>query len=230
MAHAQTHWHSLASGMSYTELPTNSLGGRLHAFKFAPKKFRFKVALAKTYHQKYLTIQSFVRRNNALIGINGGFFSPDWKPLGLRQVNQKTLSKFKPISWWGVALFNNDGLKIISSKEYRPTYNADYAVQSGPRLVINHQVPKLKTAIAERSAICTDGKETLIIIANNHPVEINHFARILSRPYTENGLACQDALNLDGGSSSQLFSQIQNKKLMLAGLSQITDALIVEAK
>lgn len=229
--YSNTHWNVLKPGLEYTELNTNPLGGKLHAFKISPQKYQFKIDLAANHNEKYLSIKSFVKKNSALLGINGGFFSPDWQPLGLRKINNQNKYRFKNISWWGVAAFKNDTLKILSGKEYIRNPKYKNAIQCGPRLVINDNVPKLKPGIAERSAICTNhNNEILIIITNNHPISINKFAHILAQSETRNGLGCRNALNLDGGSSSQLYSQITNKRLFLPGLSGLTDALLILPK
>lgn len=228
---ARTEWEQIRPNLYYTQLTTNNWGGKLHAFKFYLKDYRLNLATSKYHNKTSLSVRQLVDKNDALFGINGGFFSPNWKPLGLRVTHNKIVSPFKGISWWGVAYSDGQRLRITSSQDYHPKQTPEFAVQCGPRLVVDGQTMKLKPGIAERSALCERSDGSVIIsIVNNQPIQIASFAKLLAKPESRNGLECRNALNLDGGSSSQLYSGMKEKRLHLAGLSLITDAVLVATR
>src|SRR4029079_12047877 len=77
-------------------------------------------------------------------------------------------------------------------------------VQGMPRLVVAGKVEHLKNQIARRTAVCADGKRLALIVTS--AAEFNAFARFLAAPIDQGGAGCVDALNLDGGPSTQLVA------------------------
>jgi hypothetical protein len=49
----------------------------------------------------------------------------------------------------------------------------------------------------------------------------------MRKPEIEGGLECTDALNLDGGSSTQLYANVRLFKINVPGINAITDAILV---
>ena len=107
----------------------------------------------------------------------------------------------------------------------------DFAIQAGPRLVVNGTIPHLKNDYAPRSALCIDNAGHIIIaITDNMSMTLALFAQLLSRSVDQNGLGCYNALNLDGGSSSQLYASIGDFRLIIPGFANVADAVIVTAR
>jgi exopolysaccharide biosynthesis protein len=52
-------------------------------------------------------------------------------------------------------------------------------------------------------------------------------AKTMVASQIEGGLGCINALNLDGGSSTQLYAKYGNFNLKVAGYSAVTDAILV---
>lgn len=52
----------------------------------------------------------------------------------------------------------------------------------------------------------------------------------MRKPEGEGGMNCVDALNLDGGRSTQLYTQLDKLSLYLPGLSKVSDTVLVIAK
>ena len=105
------------------------------------------------------------------------------------------------------------------------------AVQRGPRLVVNGSIPKLKPSIAERSAICVNGKgEVLIAATENLLIQPKDFAEHLRKSEGQGGLGCKTALNLDGGRSTQIFADIDSFHLNVSGINTVANAVAVYPK
>jgi hypothetical protein len=58
-------------------------------------------------------------------------------------------------------------------------------------------------------------------------VETTAFARFLADPPDQGGLGCRDALNLDGGPSTQLVAKLPALSLSLPGGWGVPNALVV---
>ncbi|MFN7098059.1 MAG: phosphodiester glycosidase family protein, partial [Gammaproteobacteria bacterium] len=226
---AATRWQNLANGLDYTNIPVNSTGGKIHAFKIDLKEYKLSLARAQDIGSKSANVITLAIQSGGIIAINGGFFDPFHTPLGLRIENGQLLNPIRPISWWGVFyILNNKHAYITSMKNFTLSPNIDFAIQSGPRLIVNGSTPTLKDDYAARSALCIDRQGNVIIaITESIAITPEVFAGLLRRPTTQNGLGCYNALNLDGGSSSQLYAVIGNFHLMIPSFSNVADAVVV---
>ena len=66
-----------------------------------------------------------------------------------------------------------------------------------------------------------------MLVTDKAPMSTTALATIMRNSEQKDGLACYYALNLDGGTSSQLYADIGDVKLDRIGLSTISDALLV---
>lgn len=225
-----TEWQNLAPGLSYAQIYP-SLGfplGAVHAFKINLHYYHLQLAFTKNSKQRLILVKDLVTYNKALLGINGGFFSPEIEPLGLRIKDGQQFSPIKHISWWGIFYIKNNRPYIVSQNQYKPDKQVSFAVQSGPRLVINGKVSSLKKGWSFRSALgITPDGNIVIAITDRLPLTMKMFADILSTSEANGGLNCVNALNLDGGSSSQLYAQLGIFYLNIPSLVPISDAVLV---
>jgi len=102
-------------------------------------------------------------------------------------------------------------------------------VQSGPLLVD----PGGKLGIYKedfdrqrRSAVCLDSNAIRIVMVEGG-LSLLELARVLSTPRDAGGLACDVALNLDGGPSTQAVVQAGGREIALVGRWRIQNALVV---
>ena len=231
---AKSHsWQAIALGLDYLQISTPSISthGRIHAFKISLENYFIDTVLAKDYDKLALPVAKFAHKTASLVTINGGFFSPNYQPLGLRIQHGNIRSPLKNTSWWGIFYIKNHQAHIINPKQYHAHINPDFAIQAGPRLVINGNLPSLKGGYAERSALCiVPTGEVAVIITERAPLTATQFAQILQRPLAQGGIGCQDALNLDGGSSSQLYVKLPNFSLSVISFHDITDAITIKPR
>lgn len=226
---AATQWQNLANGIDYTNISVNSTGGKIHAFKIDLKQYKLSLARAPDFGSKSANVASLAIHSGGIIAINGGFFDPFHTPLGLRIENGQLLNPIRPISWWGIFYtLSNKHAYMASMKNFTLNPNIEFAIQSGPRLVVNGTIPQLKDSYAARSALCID-QQGKVIIAITESVAITPeiFAELLKQSPAQNGLGCYNALNLDGGSSSQIYAAIGSFHLMIPSFSNVADAVVV---
>lgn len=227
---AKTEWRQLAPGLWYTQLvtPTLTSTGTLHAFRVDLNYYHFSLALAKEYEGQFSSAQNLTMASKGILGINGGFFSPDMTSLGLRISDGELLSRFKHSPWWGVFLIQNNRAKILSASQYQPENDVDFAVQSGPRLVVDGAIPKLRPGVANRSALGIRRNGQVVIVATqNLYLSTVELAELLQKSEPENGLACWQAINLDGGSSTQLYARVNDFVLSIPSFMPVADVVVV---
>jgi len=228
---AKTTWRELSPGLAYTQImiPTMTSTGAIHAFKIDLKHYRLSLVLGKEYEGQFASAQNLTLASKGLLGINGGFFSPDMQSLGLRISDGEQLARLKQTPWWGIFMINNGVAKIVSMDHYHPDEGIDFAVQCGPRLLVDGQIPnKLRPGISNRSvlAIRRDG-QVIIAATQNAYLSTEEMAQVLQRSEEKAGLACWQALNLDGGSSTQLYAKINQFQLSLPSFMPVADVVVV---
>ena len=228
-AMASSGWRQLDKGIEYQDLDRSYLTpwSHIHAFRIDLQYNQLGLVMAPDLAGQHASANEFAEHSKALITINGGFFDKNYQPLGLRISQGKQHSPLKKISWWGVFYVRNNKAHVSGVHQFSADKNIDFAVQSGPRLLINGQIPALKAGRAERSAlgITRDGR-VIILITDNYPISTGELAAIMkSEP-----LNCVNALNLDGGSSTQLHAEIQSFGLDVHGFSNVSDAITVKAR
>jgi len=227
-----TVWKLLTPGIEYTSIDTNHLAGKLHAFRIDLNYFSMGLLFAQDSQEVMASVKHLADEHNAMIAINGGFFSPDHIPLGLRIQNGKIRTPLKTsTAWWGVFYVENNRPYVTTPKNFQYNQNITFAVQAGPRLLVDGHVPTLKENFDERSALCiTRGGQVIIAATDNARLSTGELANLLKNPSKQGGLECQDALNLDGGTSTQLYANIGRFYLYVPSFMPIADAIVVTPK
>ena len=225
---ASTKWRTMAPGIDYTELHPHNLKplGKIHAFKVDLTKYKLALGFAKDFEQSIATVHSFAKKTQSLITTNGGFFTPSLEPLGLRIHNRKVKNPLKSISWWGVFYTLGDHAYVVPSRSYKPNNAIDFAIQGGPRLIVNGHIPRLKAGRDQRTALgITREGDIIILVTDNLAMTTTELAHLMRRNYHRGGLNCLNALNLDGGSSTQMYAHIHKFTVNVVGLTGVTDVV-----
>ncbi|MBA2655493.1 MAG: phosphodiester glycosidase family protein [Tatlockia sp.] len=228
LSNAESSWRTLAPGIEYQDLDSSFLTpwSHVHVFRINLKENKLSLVSAKDLAREHASIEEYAEFSKALIAVNGGFFDSNYKPLGLRIYDKHQKNPAKNISWWGVFYVKEQKPHLLSFSQYTPDRQIEFAIQSGPRLLINNRIPPLKPGRAERSAlgITHDGR-VIILVTDNMPLSTTELAQLMkAQP-----LNCENALNLDGGSSSQLRAHLNSFQLDVHGFSNVSDAVIVKS-
>jgi uncharacterized protein YigE (DUF2233 family) len=151
-------------------------------------------------------LDAALARADADLVLNGGFFDPRGRALGLAISEGVTLSPFSRNLSGGVVTVANDVARLHETELFEMPADARFAVQCRPRLVVGGR-PNVKRddgKRSERSALCLrDGGRTIDVVVVHgrdvgEPTGPSLFA--LGRWLARRG--CEDALNLDGGPST----------------------------
>lgn len=223
-------WNVLEPGLEYATYSfsiSEKERSTIHAFRIDPKKFKLRIALASDEVQG-TTAQELAKRDRALLVINGGFFTPEHRSIGLIVNDGKQLSPLHRTSWWSVFQIDGNGPAIVQPSKYRSRQGLEMALQCGPRLTIDGRIPKLKESVSKRSAIgiTRDGK-VVIAITEGYGISMKELARRMKGSPFQGGLGCPNSMALDGGSSSQLYAKIGKFERSIGGLTKVTNGIAV---
>ena len=231
-ASTPTVWQPLAPGLEYTKLSgfAGFPGGAVHAFRIDLQYFRFKLMqVPQNGNSPADDFQQLLSAHHAVLATNGGFFTPEFKPLGLRITDKNELSPTRNISWWGVFFVKENRAYLVPQQDYRPDTQIDFAIQAGPRLLVHSErVSGLNTKIDTRTALgITANDKVVLLTTEDLLISTIDLADLLKRPQEEGGLGCVEAINLDGGHSAQMYTLLPNFSLAVSNNARVADAILV---
>ena len=156
----------------------------------------------------FATAADAAAKNRVLLAINAGFFTPEGKPLGLVVTQGKRYGAWKSSSSLGSGIFAESfsgQLSISRRSSPSATYGALELIQAGPLLIESgSKVGGLDSGkSALRSILVTDGG-TRWWIGKTSSCSLAALGSALASGSPE-GWAIGNAMNLDGGRSTDLF-------------------------
>ena len=203
-------WTAVAPSLEIgvAELSSGLFPGEITLLRSDLKKLRPRVVPAKSLGRNRGNTEWFAKKTGASLCVNGNFFGKDGKALGL--VVSKGV-KHHPIQMGGALLtglflVSRDKLAIVPREDKREEFGLE-ALQGGPRLIASGKPivnDLVSNSQSRRSGIClTSDTEFIIFVASStlRGATLPELAQVLSLP----SVGCQDALNLDGGGSTQLY-------------------------
>ncbi len=227
-AAATPPWSVLEAGLEHRKVaftPASGEGnGVIRFFRINLKRWKLRLITAHQFNRDSATIKFLAQEGHTKLAINGGFFGVDFKPLGLRISDGVLKNSIRKISWWGIFAIVMDKPQLFSIRDYVPVTTPEFAVQSGPRLVVGGSIPStLKEGLDQRSGIgMTSEGQIVLAVTENAWLTTTEFAQWMR---SSEGGGCSNALNLDGGHSSQLFYSGRLSEISVENASTIVDAI-----
>ena len=170
------------------------------------RDYGLKVADQASPGVRWDTAREAAGNANALAAINGGFFTPEGKPLGMLVASGKKEGSVNRASFLGSGFFVGGMDRLMSRDAYLKSPPASKELlQSGPRLLWDGSIPKGLSGDSSRprSFLLWDGKHHFAI-AYADSASLSGLARTLKgQPFSH--FRIKSALNLDGGRSSDLW-------------------------
>jgi len=146
-------------------------------------------------------------KRNAIAGINANYFDPEGNPLGLVISNGHLLHSLQRGGNVITGVFAIiDNLPIIIHRDAFSRFkNVQEAIEAGPRLIADRRPLKVESYEASRrSAVAVTSDHRIIFAATKNRLPgatLKELQDILLEPLFQ----ITEALNLDGGGSSQLY-------------------------
>ena len=173
-----------------------------------------------------------MRREHCLAGVNGGYFDPEDKPVGLLISEGKIIGPFRKAKLLsGVMVVANGRVELLRATEYSPKRKAAAALQCGPFLVDRGQpVPGLNDTRSARRTFIITGPPDRAAVGFCSEVTLAQLAEILATPAIASDLKVQRALNLDGGSSSAFWFAGERGAFSISEQKTVRDFVAVVPK
>lgn len=200
-------WQVLRHGLERRLIKIYSGEGKqlesLYMLRVDPSSYDIAVAYRPS---QALTLSEWQTETNALIVMNGGFYTPDLKATALVVVDGVTHGKSYQ-GFGGMLAIRDSKVAIwaLADQPYDPADKVDFALQSFPVLVTKHGgnvysgengQPARRTVIAQDRA-----GRVLFIVAPWGALSLAELGDYLASPELE----IETALNLDGGASTGLL-------------------------
>jgi len=168
------------------------------------------------------TVEQIVAPYPVVVAVNASFFDREGQAMGLAVDEGRVMASSKQRNWGALVIDGKEG-RIMLGADIQDQHAHRLIVQGIPRLLVGGKVQQLKPQIAERTAVCAE-RQVLVLVVST---KAEAFARFLADPPEKGGLACWDALNLDGGPSTQLVVKLPALALSLPGGWGVPNALVV---
>jgi uncharacterized protein YigE (DUF2233 family) len=173
-------------------------------------------------------LDDVMAEGNFLAAVNGGYFDPDYRPIGLLIVDGKMiapLQKARLLS--GVLSSTGKKVQILRISEFSSAQKPDTAVECGPMIVdlgkSVHGLESMKTARRTFAAVAGD-KAALGFCSDVTLADLSNILAVVSIPEFK----IQRVLNLDGGSSSAFwFKRANGKPFSISELKPVRDFVAI---
>ena len=171
------------------------------------------------------TTSAFAKSKNALAAINGGFFNMDsGGSVTYFEENDTVISRTRnsELKWGitdrlmnGAIVITNDfkiNLQPIKSEQFYESSKQESAVLvTGPLLLLNSEImklPKMKFVNNRhpRTCLCKTKESTIFITIDGRRKEAEGMNLIEVQKFLQS-IGCIDAINLDGGGSTTMWTQ-----------------------
>lgn len=176
-------------------------------------------------------LATLMPRENCLAGVNGGYFDPENKPVGLLICDGRVvapLRKARLLS--GVMIVSNGRIQLLRVAEYSSKRKATAALQCGPFLMDRGQpVGGLNDTRPARRTFIVTGPDRAAI-GSCSAVTLAQLGTILATPEIAPDIKAQRALNLDGGSSSAFWFAGEHGPFSISEQKTVRNFVAVVAK
>jgi len=185
-------------------------------FNHSPKARLYRQPAIHQLEGEYLDAIS--QQEKFLVAINGGFYTPDFKPAGLYTEKGKHMTALAKNKLLATCIRIDKLQKIHLEKNRDACLGADTAMQTGLSLIYDGKVnpdlarlalklPKLADFFSQkRRSILAETEDDKLIVLVTSPVKLEVIAALLQKfPQAFGVKKIKMALTLDGGSSSSLL-------------------------
>ena len=218
---AQAQWKQISSqsepspqrGLEhrYIVVEDSAAGDRasLELAVFSTKSCRLRII--DRPNEPRVDLEEVMGRGNFLAAVNGGYFDPDYKPIGLLIVDGTMIAPLQNARLLsGVLSASAKKVQISRVAEFSMSQKPDAAVECGPMIVdLGQSVRGLESTRAARrtfAAVGAGDKAALGFCSDVTLADLSNILAAISIP----DFKIQRALNLDGGSSSAFWFKRAN--------------------
>jgi phosphodiester glycosidase len=167
-------------------------------------------------------LNAAMRRANCLAGVNGGYFDPDFAPLGLRIVDGKVASRLTRGRLMSGVVASDNVTQVFRVGEFSLRRKWNAAVECGPFLVdLARPIRGLEATRSARRTFAAIGFGDRAALGYCPGATLADLGKILATPLGD--FKIQRALNLDGGSSSAFYFKGERGLAVYPGEKTVRD-------
>lgn len=209
---SKSFWHTKANGISFArvKLSQGDSDEFISFIRIDPNVYKAKILSAKSFGSKSLTIREIAEKSGADAVINASYFDEHEEPLGYLKIDGKVYNDYiaEPIIYSGVIAIKNGKMNILHRSKFK-SENYKEALQAGPRLIsAGRETQGIKNTIdyrekSRRAGIAVDKKGNIILFKTSRAIA--NWGQIIMTITSNPSLNIVEAMNLDGGSSTQIY-------------------------
>jgi hypothetical protein len=209
---------------------------RAHLAFFNSRAYRLEVVdLGAGDEAAGVRIEDAAERAGCIAGVNGGFFHPDYRPLGLVISGRQRTGRLETTKLLSGVVYSDDrGVHVVRRAAFRDHPSIDALLQTGPFLVEHGRAVRglSSTRSARRTFIATDWRRHWVIGATTSHVTLAQLADALATPEVLTGWRIDRGINLDGGSSTGFFVRGNNAQppVTLRPLKRVRNLLCIRPR
>ncbi len=227
-------WTELEPGLEIHRLvvtrPRNLSAVTLVALRFDTRRYDFFVLSTQECRAA-----AAGGEQGAVAAINGGYFDAAGQPLGLLISGGKTVAgRLAQAS--GRGLFGvRDGTPFVAEAAGLDLTGVTEALQTTPLLVrdgVEEQGFDEPWRVDRRAAVCVDDRGRVLFAVSDtilNGLSFSEMAHLMARETDRGGLGCEQGMNLDGGTSAQLWVA-GHPDASVAGYTDVPVFLVALAK
>lgn len=245
IAKGGTGWQIASGGMEVRKIRIRVSGGEsagMTAVRIDPERFDIRLRWQKKGRFPSATAREIARLTGAAVVVNAGYFDENGRPLGYFRAEKKLFNSRllfrgrKRALHLGAVFYvmKNSGKVGMATREDFDSRGVREAFQAGPYLVRDGRPDPGLDAYREfrradrRTVLALEKRGRLIFMVSEElgrGISWCELQRFLPRPKAGGGMAVVEAMNLDGGSSSQMYMKGGDRTFYLSG--RIVPALIL---
>jgi hypothetical protein len=176
---------------------------------FATKSCRLRVIDQPS--EPRIDLSEMMPRENCLAGVNGGYFDPEYRPLGLLIADGQAIAPLRQARLLsGILTAVGNKIQIARTSEFAPKQKIDTAIECGPMVVdLAKTVRGLEATRPARRTFAAVAGDSRAALGFCSDVTLADLALILGSQFARD-FKIQRAINLDGGSSSAFWFKRKN--------------------
>lgn len=178
-------------------------------------------------------LSGIMKREKCLCAVNGGYFDSDFKPVGLRITDGRTLSPLRRARLiTGVLLQSSRGIEVARVGELSHRKKIAAAIQAGPFLVEqSKRIQGLNDSQLARRTFAGIASNDRVVLGVCSAVSLADLANMLATAPVAGDYKIRRAMNLDGGSSSAFwFARENGGAFSIPGQKPVRDFVGVTSK
>ena len=202
----------------------------LHLAIFDARKVSLRVI--DQPNESHGDLASVMSGEHCLAGVNGGYFDPEYKPVGLLISGGRTIAPYRRAKLLsGVLSVANGRVRLQRVSEFSMKARISEAVQCGPFLV-DHARPVmgLDDSASARRTFVAIGRENAIALGYCSSLSLAQLSQVLTSGKITKDFRIDRALNLDGGSSSAFWFRDGDEPFSIPERKTVRDFVAAIAK